>query len=105
MVIVGTELDTLIHEKRSQLKDALAAHQKAREALAQARTHLSGLVRGGGLDYAPFAGNAEAEIDRLESEERDAATRFNAISEELAQLHRKKYGEWHITWGGSRPLR
>ena len=104
MVIVGTELDTLIHEKRSQLKDALAAHRRAREAVAQARTHLSGLVRGGGPD-CNIAGNAEAEIDRLQSEEHDAATRFNAISEELAQLHRKKYGEWHITWGGPRPLR
>ena len=49
----------------------------------------------------PLPGNAEAEIDRLKSEERDAATRFNAISEELAQLHRKKHGEWHSTWGGS----
>jgi hypothetical protein len=58
---------------------------------------LSGL-RGGGADSTTIAHNAEADINRLESEERDAATRFNAISEELAQLHREKYGDWHITW-------
>jgi len=69
-VIVSAELDRLIHEKRSQLKDAFAA-----------------------------------EIQSLESEERDAATRFNAISEELVHLHREKDGEWHITWRGPRPLR
>ena len=102
-MIVGTELDTLIHEKRSQLRDALAAYRKAREAVVQTRTHPSDGVRGGGQAETPIGG-AKAEIERVESEERGAAIRFNAISEELAQLHRKKYGEWHITWGGTRPL-
>ena len=89
---MSTELDTLIHEKRLQLKDALAVQERAREAVAQARTRLSRL-------------DANAEIERLESEERAAATQFNTISEELAQLHRRKFGEWHITWRGPRPYR
>jgi predicted nucleic acid-binding Zn-ribbon protein len=98
------ELDRLIHEKRSQLKDAFATHEKAREALADTRTHLLGLVQGDGpAQIAPdFVPDAQAEIQKLESQERDAAARFNAISEELAQLHREKYGEWQITWRGPR---
>jgi hypothetical protein len=84
---VESDLDILIHEKMSQLADAFAAHQRSIEAVAQARTCLAELAR---------------EIQRLESEERDAATRFNAISEELVGLHRRKHGDWHIVWGGSR---
>lgn len=104
IVAVKAELDRLIHEKRSHLKDAFAAHQKTREALVDARTHLSRLVQGDTpAQIAPdFVRDAQAEIQRLESQERDAATRFNAISEELAQLHCEKYGKWHVTWRGPR---
>jgi hypothetical protein len=102
IVVVSSGVDRLIQEKRSQLKEAFATHQKAREVVAQARTDL--LVRGNGPDSTHMPGevarHAAAEIQKLESEERDAATRFKAISEELAQLHREKFGEWHITWRG-----
>jgi hypothetical protein len=106
MVIVSAEIDRLIHEKRSQLKRAFAAYQKAREAVAHAQSHLSELVRFDGPDSTHVGPevlrDAQAEIQRLGSEEGDAATRFKAISDELAQLHCRKYGEWHITWQGPR---
>jgi hypothetical protein len=65
MVTVSAELDRLIHEKRSQLKDAFAACRKAREAAANAKTQLTGIAPEGVAD-------AQAEVRRLESEERDA---------------------------------
>ena len=106
-MFVGAELDRLIHEKRSHLKDALAAYQKTRDAVALAQMRLAEFVRGDEPDPTHTAPevprDSQAEIYRLECEERDAAARFNAISEELAQLHREKYGEWHITWRGPRP--
>jgi hypothetical protein len=101
-----SDLYMLIHEKRSQLKDAFAAHQRSLEAVAAARTHLSELARYDAPDATPASPemlrHAEAQIRRLESEDRDAATRFNAISEELTELHRRKHGDWHITWRGPR---
>lgn len=106
MKIVGAELDELIGEKRSQLKDAFAAYRSARESVADARTRLSRLTGGddaSGIDREVVRA-AEKEIERLESEERDAVTRFNAIGEELAQLHRKKHGDWRFPWGGPRLL-
>jgi len=63
------------------MKEAFAAYRKAREAIAQVR----------------------ANQPELASEVRNAAARFNQISEELAQLHCQKYGEWHITWRGPIP--
>jgi hypothetical protein len=92
-LIVSAELDRLIDEKRSQLRDTFAAYQKAREAAAHVQMEASGSVRA-------VLRDSQAETERLESEVRDAATRFNAVSEELAQLHRGKYGEWHVTWRG-----
>jgi hypothetical protein len=102
IVIVNAELDRLIHEKRSQLKNAFAAYQEASGAAACARMHLTRLVRGDGSDSTHITPDvlhdADVETQRLESEERVAATRLKAISDELAQLHREKYGEWHIRW-------
>ena len=98
IVTVSAELDAMIHEKRSQLKDAFAAYQKAREAVALAYRDLAGVASNSLVD-------ARAEIQRLETDERAAATRFNTISGELAELHRAKYGEWHFTWRGPRPSR
>jgi hypothetical protein len=95
---VSAELDRLIHEKRSQLKEAFASYQKAREALAHAQDKLPGVASESLTD-------AHAEIQRLESQERVAASQFNAISDELARFHRGKYGEWHFTWRGPRPSR
>ena len=104
ILIVGAELDRLIHEKRSHLKEALAAYQKTRDAVALAQMRLAEFVRGDESDFKHTAPEVlrdpQAAIYRLECEERDAAARFNAISDELAQLHREKYGEWHITWRG-----
>ena len=103
-MVVSAELDRLIHEKRSQLKRAFAAYQKVREAVAHAQSDLAELIRLDGPDSMHIGPDvlrdAQAEIQRLGSEEGDAATRFKAISDELAQLHRRKYGEWHITWQG-----
>ena len=100
------EIDRLVQEKRLQIRDAFAAHQKAREAVAHIRKHLSGLVRTVGAESARAEPGVvrlgEVQIKELESEERNAEARFKAISEDLAQLHRKKYGEWHITWIGPR---
>ena len=97
------ELDRLIQKKRTEIKEALAAHQKAREAAAQMRNRLSELRiaaavegTGSGLEALQLA---EAQIQHLESAEQNA-TRFKAISNELADLHRQKYGVWHITWTG-----
>ncbi|HKE24304.1 MAG TPA: hypothetical protein VKB88_18205 [Bryobacteraceae bacterium] len=99
-----SDLDILIHEKRSQLKDAFAAHQRSIEAVAEVRSRLSELARDHGPDATPASPemlqDAEAQIQRLECEERDAATRFNAISKELVGLHRRKHGDWHIVWEG-----
>ena len=109
ILIVSAEFDRLIHEKRSQLRDAFAAYQKAREAVAHAQIQLVGFVRADEPDSTHIAPevlrDSQAEIGRLESEVRDAATRFNAVSDELAQLHRGKYGEWHVTWRGPLPSR
>jgi hypothetical protein len=96
--MVTSELDREIHEKRLQLKEAFAACQKAREAVAHAQQQFAGVTQ-------ETLKDAQAELQRLECEERDTANRFRAISDELAQLHRGKYGEWHITWGGPRPSR
>ena len=96
-MIVSAELDRLIREKRLQLRDALAAYQKSREGVAHAHSALAGIAPEG-------VTAAQAEIQRLESEEQVAATRFNSISEELAHLHRQKFGDWHITWRGPRVL-
>jgi hypothetical protein len=96
ILVVNTELDRPIHDKRLQLKDALAACQKARADLAHAEEQLAAV--------APDAmRDAQAGIQNMESEERDAANRFRTISDELARLHRGKYGKWHITWGRLRP--
>jgi hypothetical protein len=101
---VSAELDRLIDEKRSQLRDAFAAYQKTREAAAHVQMQASGSVRADEPDATHIRPevlrDSQAETERLESEVRDAATRFNAVSEELAQLHRGKYGEWHVTWRG-----
>ena len=96
MVTVSAELDAIIHEKRSRLKDAFAAYQKAREAAARGYRDLAEVASDRSAD-------AQAEIQRLEIDEREAAARFNAISGEVAELHRVKYGEWHILWRGPRP--
>ena len=98
------ELDTRIQGKRSEIRDALAAHLKVREAVSQMRQRLSELVYNGGVESPhpepELIQLAKQQIQKLEAEERYAATRFTAISEELAQLHREKYGEWHFTWRG-----
>jgi hypothetical protein len=97
---VPTELDRLIQETRSQLKDAFAQYRKAREAIENARMHR----RGDRPAYtAPEALETTPQIQTLESEEQDAAARFNAISDELARLHRGKFGEWPFPWRGPRP--
>jgi hypothetical protein len=109
ILIVSAEFDRLIHEKRSQLRGAFAAYQKAREVLAHAQMQFAGFVRADEPDSTHVAPevlrDSQAEIGRLESEVRDAATHFNAVSDELAQLHRGKYGEWHLTWRGPLPSR
>ena len=98
------ELERLIQEKRSELRAALSAHQKAREAAGQLRNRLSELRLA--VDANRTESDlealclAEAKIQGLESAEQKAAIRFNAISDELAHLHRQKYGVWHITWEG-----
>jgi hypothetical protein len=78
---VESNFDILIHEKRSHLKDAFAEHQRSLEAIAEARTHLSELARGHGPDNTPASPemlrDAEEQIRWLESEDRDAAARFN----------------------------
>jgi hypothetical protein len=100
------EIDRLIKEKRSQIAEAFAAHQNAREAVAQMRNHLSELLPTVGCEPAQPDSDevqlAKAQLQELESAEHKAATRLNAISEELALLHREKYGSWHITWIGPR---
>jgi len=88
---MGTDFDRLIREKRSELQNAFAAHKNAREAVLEAKRRFGELTR-----------DAAAGFQLLESEEGRTATRFNAISEELAELHRRKYGDWHITWRGPR---
>ena len=89
-----------------EIREALAAHQKAREAASQMRNRLSELriaagAEGKGSDLESLC-LAEAQTQELESAEQNAAMRFKAISAELADLHRQKYGIWHITWTGPR---
>lgn len=98
------ELDRLIQEKRTEIKEALSTYQKAGEAVVQIRNRLSELRiaaepkgPGSGLEALRLA---EAEMQQLEVAELNAATRFKAISDELTGLHRQKCGSWHITWTG-----
>ena len=98
------EIDSLIQQKRSELMAAFVAHLKTREVAQDFRMQVSELV----LIVGPESPTpnleplrlAQAQLQSLELEERNAATRFDVASEELAQLHRRKYGSWHITWGG-----
>lgn len=102
------EVDKLIAEKRSEIREAFAAHQKAHAAVAQMRDRVSELLLAGAREPAQPDSEAvqpaKARLQELELAERDAATRFHAISEELARLHREKYGTWHVTWIGPRTL-
>jgi len=106
MLVRNMELDRQIQEKRTEMREALAAHQKAREAAAQMRSRLSELRIAAGTEAAgsdlESLRSAEAQAQELESAEKTAATRFNAVSDELAHLHRQKFGAWHITWTGPR---
>ena len=101
------DIERLIQEKRSEVREAFAAHEKAHEAVGNMRKRLSELLLTVGAESAKpdpeVVHLAKAQLRGLESEERNAASRFAAISEELAQLHREKYGSWHITWIGPRP--
>lgn len=47
---------------------------------------------------------ARARQNELDLEERSAAETFHRVSEELAELHRQKYGVWHATWTDPCPL-
>ena len=100
------ELDSEIQQKRTDIREAFAAHQRARKAAAQmhhrlAELQIAAAAEGKGSDPESLR-LAEAQALELESAEQNAAMRFNAISKELADLHRQKYGFWHITWTGPR---
>jgi hypothetical protein len=90
------EIDELIQEKRSELKEAFASHQKAREAAANMQKRFSELLLTVGPESTkPDPGAlqlAKAQLQDLDSAEGKAATRFKVVREELAQLHREKYG-------------
>ncbi len=98
------EIDTLIQQRKSELKAAFVAHLKTREAAQDARRQFSELL----LTIDPESSTpnleslrlAQAQLQNLELQERNATAHFDVVSEELAQLHRRKYGSWHITWGG-----
>jgi hypothetical protein len=102
------EIDRLIREKRSQIGEALAAHQKAHEAVAWARNRLSELLVTAGAEPAALTDSEEVELAKarlqeLESAEEKAAIHFSVISAELTRLHQEKYGVTHVTWIGPRP--
>jgi hypothetical protein len=101
------EIDRLLQEKRLQIREAFAAHQKAREAVERARNNLAELLLTVGAEPAAQSDServqlAKAQLQELESAEEAAAIRFNLISAELTRLHREKYGEWRVTWIGPR---
>jgi hypothetical protein len=101
------DIDRRIAEKRSEIREAFDVHRKARETAAAMRTRLSELLVTAREDSAtrdPEAlERAQAQVQELESAERNAADRFQAISDELSQLHREKFGEWRFPWIGPRP--
>ncbi len=100
------ELDKAIQAKRTEIREALGAHLKAKEAAAQMHNRLSELriaaAAEGKESDLELLRLAEAQALKLESAEQNAAVRFNAISGELSGLHRQKFGVWHITWTGPR---
>ena len=99
------ELDSQIREKRTEIREALAAHQKARETAAQMRNLLSELriaagAEGAGSDPESLR-LAEAQAKELKSAEQKAAMRFSAISDEGQHAFIDRNTAFgHITWTG-----
>ena len=97
------EIDELIQEKKSELKGAFAAAGKAHELAEAARGRVQALLLDVG-DSRAESGElslATARLRDLESAQRDAEMHFHRVSDELTQLHRQKYGSWHVVWTGN----